>query len=72
MAEFLRFIDDGFSLSKINFENSIGFRVNDVQYRIKHAIQAQNIFWHVVKRAERIGMQVNSSKTAMMLSLIHI
>ena len=26
-ASFRRFIDDGFSLSKLNFENSFGFRI---------------------------------------------
>ena len=64
MAAFFRFIDDGFCLSKINFENSIGFEVNEVFHRIKHAAQAQNVFRHVVRRAEELGMVVNSSKTA--------
>lgn len=46
LALFLRFIDDGFCLSKVNFENSIGFTVNGQKYRVKHAIQAQNVFRH--------------------------
>ena len=66
LAIFLRFIDDGFCLSKVNFENSIGFNINGKLQRIKHAVQAQNIFRHVVRRAEEIGMVVNSSKTAML------
>ena len=66
VALFLRFIDDGFCLSKVNFENSIGFEVNGQKYRVKHAIQAQNIFRHVVRGAESLGMVVNSQKTAMM------
>ena len=69
MAEFLWFIDDGFSFSKVCFENSLGIKINDVQYRVKHAVQSQNIFRHVVKGAERIGMRVNSSKTTMMCVL---
>ena len=64
--DLLRYIDDGFGLSKINFENSIGFRVNDIFHRVKHAVQAQNVFRHIVKAAERIGMVVNSRKTAML------
>ena len=39
--------------------------VNGIKYRIKHAIQAQNIFRHLVRQAEGIGMVVNASKTAM-------
>ena len=34
-------------------------------HRVKHAAQAQNIFRHLVRRAEDIGMVVNASKTAM-------
>ena len=40
-------------------------KVNGVNYRVKHAVQAQNIFRHIVKKAEEIGMKVNSDKTAM-------
>ena len=65
LAALLRYIDDGFSLTRINFENSFGMRVNGVFHRVKHAVQSQNIFRHLVRRAEEIGMVVNSSKTAM-------
>ena len=65
VALFLRFIDDGFCLSKINFENSLGFEVDGLKYRIKHAVQSQNVFRHVVRNAEGLGMVVNSAKTAM-------
>ena len=34
-------------------------------HRVKHAVQAQNLFRHVVRKAEEIGMVVNSKKTAM-------
>ena len=66
LAVFLRFIDDGFCLSRINFENSVGFTVNGTNFRVKHAIQAQNVFRHIVRNAESLGMVVNSSKTTMM------
>ena len=46
LAELLRYIDDGFGLSKVNFENSYGFEVNGVFHRIKHAIQVQNFFFN--------------------------
>ena len=65
LAVFLRFIDDGFCLSKINYENSMGFTVNGQKFRVKHAVQAQNVFRHVVRRAEDLGMVVNSQKTTM-------
>ena len=41
-------------------------RVNGVFFKIKHAVQAQNIFRHLVRRAEDIGMRVNTSKMAML------
>ena len=66
LALFLRYIDDGFSLSRINFENSYGFEVNGRSFRVKHAVQAQNIFRHIVRNAESIGMVVNAAKTSMM------
>ena len=65
LAKLLRYVDDGFTLSKINFENSFGFKVNAVFYRVKHAVQAQNIFRHIVRQAEEIGMKVNLDKTSM-------
>ena len=49
LASLLRYIDDGFTLTRINFENSFGFRVNGVLFRVKHAIQAQNVFRHLVR-----------------------
>lgn len=64
LGALLRYIDDGFTLTRINFENSYGMTVNGVTYRIKHAVQAQNIFRHLVRRAEEIGMVVNSAKTS--------
>ena len=48
----LRYIDDGFSLTRVNFENSFGMEVNGIKYRVKHAVQAQNIFRHLVRKAE--------------------
>ena len=65
LAALLHYIDDGFSLVKINFENSFCFEVNGVKFRVKHAVQAQNIFRHLVRRVEEIGMVVNSKNTAM-------
>ena len=63
LALFLRYIDDGFCLSRVNFENSFGFEVNGQNIRVKHAIQAQNIFRHIVRNAESLGMVVNAKKT---------
>ena len=49
-----------------NFENSFGFLVNGCSHRVKHTVQSQNVFRHIVRNAESIGMVVNASKTAMM------
>ena len=64
-ATFKRFIDDGFSLSKVNFENSYGFTINGELHRVKHAVQSQNVFRHIVKNATEIGMKVNTEKTTL-------
>ena len=54
LVKFLRYVDDGFCLTKLNFENSIGFTVNGEKDRVKHAIQSPNVFRHVVRAAESI------------------
>ena len=66
LASLYRFVDDGFSLSVVNFENSYGFCVNGEFFQSKHAVQAQNIFRHLVRQAEAIGMRVNTQKTSML------
>ena len=66
LADFLRFVDDGFSVCCVNFDNSYGFTVNGKTFRVKHAIQVQNIFRHLVRRAQAIGMKVNASKTSIL------
>ena len=40
--------------------------MNGQNFRVKHAVQAQNIFRHIARNAESIGMVVNASKTAKM------
>ena len=67
LAELLRYIDHSFCQLKVNFENSFGFVVNGQKFKVKHAIQAQNVFRHLVRRAVKIGMVVNAAKTAMIL-----
>ena len=58
LANLLRYIDDGLGMSKV--KNSFGFEVNRVFHRIKHAVQAQNVFRHIVRAAED-----NAKKTSM-------
>ena len=36
-----------------------------MSYRVKHAVQAQNVFRHLIRKAEAIGMKVNAAKTTM-------
>ena len=66
LAALLRYIDDGFSITRVNYENSYGMTVNGIKHRVKHAIQSQNIFRHLVRKAEEIGMVVNAGKTSML------
>ena len=62
LAALLCYIDNGFSITKVNFENSFGFQVNGIFFQVKHAVQAQNLFRHLVCRATAIGMLVNKKK----------
>ena len=39
-----KFIDDGVSGDKINFENSYGFEVNGTNYRVKHPFNYKTFF----------------------------
>ena len=64
-ARLLRLVDDGFCLSRVNFENSFGFHVNGLKDRVKHAVQSQNVFRHLVRNAVDIGMRVNTGKTTL-------
>lgn len=65
LARLLCYVDDCFGLSRINYENSLGFTVNDVKHRVKHAVQSQNVFRHIVRNALAIGMKLNASKTTL-------
>lgn len=40
--------------------------MNGTNFRVKHVVQAQNVFRHMVRKAEEIGMVVNTKKMAMM------
>ena len=66
LAKLIRFVDDEFTLSKINFENSYGFTISGTNHRVKYALQSQNIFRHMTRKAEQLGIKVNKRKTAML------
>ena len=56
----LKYVDDNIILEKISFEHTPtdGFSV-----RYRCAVRTQNLFRHVVQRAEKYGMKVNALKT---------
>ena len=59
----LKYVDDGVSVDKLNFETA---PVHG-NVRKKHAVHSQNLFRHVVRRAEDKGMVVNTAKTQLLL-----
>ena len=61
-----KYVDDNLQEEAVNMENSIRLDIQGVPWKIKHAIPTQNVFRHVVRRAEERGMRVNSSKTGML------
>ena len=66
LASLLRYIDDGSTLTRVNFESNFGVRINAVLHHVKHAVQAQNVSRHLVRCAEEIGTIVNSNKMLML------
>ena len=59
-----RYVDDGVSIDKLNFETAT--RVG-TRGRLKHAVKSQNLFRHVVGEAKKKGMVVNTGKTQLLL-----
>ena len=60
----LKYVDDRLSLDCLNFENSVLLHLNT---RLKHAVQSQHLFRHIVSRAEAKGMVVNLDNTQLLL-----
>ena len=61
-----KYVDDNLQEECVSFENAVQVTVGGDNLRIKHAIQTQNVFRHVVRRAEERGMKVNTAKTGML------
>ena len=58
-------MDDNLQEEAVNMENAVRSTVGGVPWKIKHAIPTQNVFRHVVRRAQERGMKVNTAKTGM-------
>ena len=59
----LKYVDDNLQIDKICMETVVAVPPDT---REKHAITCQNVFRHIMTKAESRGMRVNSSKMAMM------
>ena len=57
-----KYVDDNLQEEVISHENAVV--VGNV--KTKHAIATQNVFRHIIRRAEGKGMRVNSNKTTML------
>ena len=58
-------MDDNLQTNRINMETALrGY--DSVIFRDKHAVECQNTFRAVIRKAEERGMKVNGSKTAML------
>ena len=60
-----KYVDDNIQEEAVNFENAMQVLTAGESLKIKHAIPTQNVFRHVIRRAEQRGMKANTSKTAM-------
>ena len=58
-----KYVDDNLQEDRVNFENAERFVRDGVMRRTKHVVGTQNVFRHIVRRAENKGMKVNTSKT---------
>ena len=59
-----KYVDDGLTVEKANFENVPEMEVDGITTREKHVIPTQNAFRSVKRAAENKGMKVNTLKTA--------
>ena len=60
----LKYVDDGVSVDHLNFSTA---RPAGQRTRLKHAIPTQNLFRHVVAKAQGKGMVVNAAKTQLLV-----
>ena len=58
-----KYVDDNLQEEAVNLENATVSP--DGLEKMKHAIPTQNVFRHVIRRAEERGMKVNTAKTNM-------
>ena len=62
----LKYVDDNLQINRVNMETALrGYTEEGKNARRKHAVECQNSFRYVVRRAEERGMKVNAAKTAM-------
>ena len=65
-VKIIKYVDDGVQLEKLNMETALRLERDGKQVRVKQAVQTQNTFKYVTRRAESIGMKVNSNKTSVL------
>ena len=58
-----KYVDDNLQEDRVSFENVEETMIDGRPHRTKHAIASQNVFRHIVRRAEAKGMKVNTQKT---------
>ena len=61
-----KYVDDNLQEDRVNFENATEYvdaESGEVR-KTKHVVFTQNVYRHIVRRAEMKGMKVNSSKTS--------
>ena len=61
-----KYVDDNVQEEAVNFENAAQIISQGAALKEKHAIPSQNVFRHVIRRAEERGMKVNTSKTGLL------
>ena len=66
LVEVNKYVDDNLQEEAVNFENADRIEENGQIWKVKQAIPSQNVFRHVVRRAEERGMNVNTGKTGML------
>ena len=59
-----KYVDDNLQVFRINMETAVRDQ-GPPPYRDKHAVECQNQFRRIIRRAEERGMRVNEDKTAM-------
>ena len=64
-----KYVDDNISVDKVNFGTTDAVKVGEEMIKFKLAVNLQNAFRSITRKAEEMGMVINGSKTTLLTIL---